>query len=112
MKWLAAALVFLLAACTSQPQRSPDNLASPPPGGEPSDLFGLTSNQLRGSFGAPSFSRRENGSELWRYDNAQCRVFFFLYPAGNAMSVRHVETAPHGRTAADPACLAALRAKG
>jgi hypothetical protein len=101
----------LLSACGSQ-QGPSVALPPPPPKGEPSGFIGMTATQLRASFGAPSFSRRENGSELWRYDNAQCRTFFFLYPTGRDMGVRHVETVPHDPAeAADPNCLAALRAK-
>ena len=106
--------LLLLGACASHPQGSSSSLSlpAPPPKGEPSGFIGMTDTQLRASFGAPSFSRRENGSELWRYDNAQCRTFFFLYSEGRDMSVRHVETTPHGPAeAADPNCLAALRAK-
>jgi hypothetical protein len=113
MKRLAFALVLLLGACTSQP-RQPGNepLPAPPPVGEPNDLIGLTAPQLQGMLGQASFARRENGSELWRYDKAQCRVFFFLYSEGGTMRVRHVETVPRGRTmAADPACLNVVRAK-
>lgn len=104
--------LFLLSACASQNQAPSEALPPPPPKGEPSGFVGMTATQLRASFGAPSFTRRENGSELWRYDNAQCRTFFFLYPVGRDMGVRHVETTPHGPAeAADPNCLAALRAK-
>jgi len=116
MKWLAAALVLLLCACASRPNAVLPPLPAmpaPPPLGEPADLFGLSDGQLRAEFGAPTFARRENGSEMWRYDKGPCRVFFFLYADGNAMSVRHVETAPHGKdAAADPSCLSALRGKG
>jgi len=113
MKWLAAALVLLLCACASRPKAVLLPLPASPPMGEPDNLLGMTDSQLRTEFGAPSFARRENGSEMWRYDKGGCRVFFFLYAAGNAMSVRHVETAPHGTdTAADPSCLSALRGKG
>lgn len=116
MKRLAAVtMLLLLSACASGPsQRAPERMAlpAPPPNGEPAGLVGLTSAQLRASFGPPSFSRREYGSELWRYDIANCRVFFFLYPAGKDMSVRHIETMPRGRDiAADTACITALRAK-
>jgi hypothetical protein len=49
---------------------------------------------------------------MWRYDSAGCRAFFFLYPVGNSLSVRHVETLPRGRDmAADAGCLDSLRAK-
>ena len=114
-KLAAASLLLALCACASQPQSSAPTpgyrLPAPPPAGEPTDFVGMTSTQLRASFGAPSFSRRENGSELWRYDRGDCRTFFFLYPAGRDMAVNHVETIPHGPTAADPTCLSALRAK-
>ncbi len=115
MKRLAIALVLLLGACTSQPrtgQSDNELLPAPPPVGEPSDYAGLTGPQLQAKLGAASFSRRENGSELWRYDNAQCRAFFFLYAEGGTMRVRHVETVPRGRSmAADLGCLNVLRAK-
>ena len=104
-------VLAVLSACGS-PSQGPSQALPPPPKGEPTGFIGMTATQLRASFGAPSFSRRENGSELWRYDNAQCRIFFFLYPEGRDMGVRHVETVPHNPAeAADPNCLAALRAK-
>jgi hypothetical protein len=87
-------------------------LPPPPPAGEPSGFIGLQPPQVQASFGKPSFTRRENGSELWRYDNGDCRVFLFFYSDGKDMSVRHVETIPQGKTsAADSACLTALRAR-
>jgi hypothetical protein len=113
MKRLAVVLVLLLNACASQP-REPSNepLPASPPAGEPSDFVGLTGVQLQALLGQASFSRRENGSELWRYDNPQCRGFFFLYAEGGTMRVRHIETLPRGRSmAADPACLKVLRAR-
>ena len=113
MKRLAIALLVVLCGCTSNPSREPrETLPTPPPAGEPGDLIGLTSVQLQGLLGKASFARRENGSELWRYDNPQCRTFFFLYSEAGSMRVRHVETVPHGpTTAADPSCLAVLRGK-
>lgn len=114
MKRLAIALMLLLGACTTQPRGtgSTEPLPPPPPTGEPGDLVGLTGTQLQAMLGQASFSRRENGSELWRYDSRECRAFFFLYAEGGAMRVRHIETVPHGRAAAaDPACLSVLRGK-
>lgn len=109
---IAGSLLFLLCACASEPQQERVKLPPPPPTGEPTDLVGLSRAQLQASFGVPAFSRRENGSEMWRYDTKTCRVFFFLYPSGRDMAVRHVETMPHAKgIAADPACLTALRAK-
>jgi hypothetical protein len=110
-----AALLILLGACSSEPKPAPSSqylLPAPPPTGEPAGYLGMTTAQLQASFGKPAFTRRENGSELWRYDNGQCRTFFFLYPSGREMAVRHVETIPQGKgVAADPACLTALRAR-
>lgn len=102
--------LLLLSACASGPGRTP--LPPSPPKGEPGEVIGMAASQLRVAFGVPAFTRRENGSELWRYDSPNCRAFFFLYQAGREMAVRHVETVPAGRkTGADPACLAAIRAK-
>ncbi|HEX3429972.1 MAG TPA: hypothetical protein VHT03_03720 [Rhizomicrobium sp.] len=85
--------------------------AAPPPG-EPADLAGLKSTQLREVFGAPSFVRKEGAMELWRYDTTGCKAFFFLYPYGQSLLVRHVETLPRGSTsAADQTCLNSLHPK-
>lgn len=116
MKRLAViAFTLVLGACASHPGNetpSPYALPAPPPAGEPADFVGLTAAKLQASLGKPAFARRENGSELWRYDNANCRSFFFLYPAGREMAVRHVETLPHpANEATDSNCLASLRAK-
>jgi hypothetical protein len=112
MKRLAIALVLLLGACSSGPETSRTPLPAPPPAGEPRELIGLTGPQLQAMLGRASFARRENGSELWRYDSRGCRAFFFLYAESGTTRVRHVETVPQGRgRAADPGCLNALRAK-
>ena len=114
MKRLFAGLCLVLAACaTPHPPPQPTvPLPPPPPTGEPADLVGLSGNQLQALFGTPSFTRKENGSEMWRYDKGSCRTFFFLYPNGAANTVRHVETVPRGRDmASDPNCLAVLRGR-
>lgn len=113
MKRLAAGLMLFLCACANTPAPPPRiALPAPPPTGEPTNFVGMTSTQLRTAFGAPVFTRKEYGAELWRYDTTNCRAFFFLYPAGNGMSVGHVETMPHAPNAAvDPGCLSALRGK-
>ena len=82
-----------------------------PPAGEPTAYLNLPPANLRGLLGAPQFVRQDGASEMWRYDGASCRAFFFLQgPAGN-QTVRHVETLPAGAaSAADPLCLNALKA--
>ena len=61
-----------------------------------------------GVWAARLCKRKDGATEMWRYDGAACRAFFFFY--GMPLTVRHVETLPHGaESAADPACLTALR---
>ena len=112
MKRFVAGLCLLLAACATPPPQPKMPLPPTPPPGEPVDLLGLSGVQLQTLFGVPSFTRKENGAEMWRYDRGSCRTFFFLYPAAGSNAVRHVETVPRGRdSASDPNCLALLRGK-
>jgi hypothetical protein len=105
-----AAIVALLAGCAAPQQRVA--LPSAPPPGEPGNVAGLHGDQLRVAFGEPAFVRKDNGTEMWRYDGAACKAFFFLYSDGTAMVVRHVETLPRGQDiAADSNCLSGLLLK-
>ena len=118
---LLAALsgVLLLASCASQPRRAAEAPPAPPPRielpplpaeGEPKDLVGIAPEAVRLAFGRPDFVRKEGVGELWRYDSAKCKAFFFLYTQDGGLKVRHVETLPRGfDMAADAACLNALR---
>src|SRR4051812_7957567 len=79
-----------------------------PPRGEPTQYLNMASASLQAALGQPAFVRKDGATEMWRYDGASCRAFFFLY--GTPLAVRHVETLPHGpQAAADMACLTALR---
>lgn len=108
---LLCACCALLAACSTT--RQVVSLPPPPSPGEPPGYVGLTANKLRIVFGTPAFVRKDGTGELWRYDAATCKAFFFLYARDAGYEVRHVETLPRGsaRMAADPTCLDALRAK-
>jgi hypothetical protein len=116
-KLAALLLCSALAACAANRpvatvQQPTPRVALPPapPPGEPADLAGLGSTQLREAFGAPAFVRKDGDAEIWRYDGPSCKVFFFLYPYGNAMLVRHVETLPRGsQMAADETCISTLK---
>jgi hypothetical protein len=100
----------LLAACAA-PQRVATIPAAPPPG-EINGVTGLDAAQLKLAYGAPSFVRKDNGFELWRYDGQSCKAFFFLYKENERLAVRHVETMPRGvGIAADASCLDALKAR-
>jgi hypothetical protein len=112
----AIILCGLLAACAArrvqivQPQASQSVLPRTQPTGEPADLAGLRPAQLQIVFGTPAIVRKDGGAEMWRYDGPGCKAFFFLYPYGTSLLVRHVETLPRGREmAADQACLDSLR---
>lgn len=104
----AAACLSVLAACgTVGPVHPP----APAAIDEPPGFSGLPAEKLRIAFGAPVFVRKDGKNEIWRYDGTSCKAFFFLYPGGGALLVRHVETLPRGKIyAADTACLNALRA--
>jgi len=106
---LVSVFLLALAACAVQPQGV--KLPSGPPPGEPAGYAGIDAGQLKVAMGNPVFVRKEGGGiELWRYDGAGCKAFFFLYPEGGNLSVRHVETLPRPSDAsADLSCLNRLR---
>lgn len=114
----ACALCATLAACATRPhvavQQPAPKLALPPspPVSEPADLAGLHSRQLVVALGSPAFVRKDGTVETWRYDGPACKAFFFLYPYGDQLLVRHVETVPRGRDMpADRKCLDSLRSR-
>jgi hypothetical protein len=103
-----ATLCLLLAACAAETPRI--SLPSAPPPGEPGNVAGLSTDQIKIAFGQPAFVRKDNGTQMWRYDGATCKAFFFFYSANNVLAVKHVETLPRGTDiAADSTCLASLQ---
>src|SRR4051812_31262850 len=88
----------VLAACAQPPAPKPVATLPPPPAplpppavpipqqppaGEPTAFLNLPPANLRSLLGAPQFVRQDGASEMWRYDGASCRAFFFLQgPAG------------------------------
>jgi len=81
---------------------SPVPVMAPPP---------VDAMSLRARYGPPDFVRRDADSELWRYDGADCVVFFFLYREGDALRIRYTESMPRGMDApADPKCVDSLNA--
>ena len=112
-KTFAALAVLTVAGCAA-PAHTPSPpvvpIPSAPPAREPDAFTGLAGDQLRAMAGAPAFTRKDGATEMWRYDTASCRAFFFF--TGAPAKVQHVETLPHAPgNAADPACLNALRAR-
>ena len=114
MRRLSSLLLVLFAAgCSAPGPKAPapvpqTSIPASPPRGEPGQYINMASASLQAAFGKPAFVRKDGATEMWRYDGASCRAFFFLY--GAPLLVRHVETLPHGpQSAADMACLTALR---
>ena len=107
---LSVLLLAGLAACAAPP---PARIASLPPAGEPGNIAGMDAGRIRVAFGAPQFVRKDGQIEMWRYDGAGCKAFFFMYPNGASLAVRHVETMPHGpnNQGADSTCLQGLLAR-
>ncbi len=104
--------VLAVAGCAAkgpaQPVSQASRIPAAPPRGEPGQYLTLAATGLTAALGRPAFVRKDGATEMWRYDGAACRAFFFLY--GSPLAVRHVETLPHGaQNAADMACLTALR---
>ena len=113
IRLFAVAAMCATACACATPPAPVVSLPAPPPAGEPAGVAGLDASQMRVAFGAPAFVRQEGAAQLWRYDGSACKAYFFLYPDGSSLSVRHVETMPRGQDmAADAACLSALRAHG
>jgi hypothetical protein len=106
-------LALLVAGCASRQSPPPvPRTPAPPlaPQVQPDTYLGMGAAALRQAMGPPAFIRKDGGGQMWRYDGAACRAFFFLYDAKTGAAVRHVETLPRGTTGpADPGCLAALR---
>jgi hypothetical protein len=81
---------------------SPVPVVPPPP---------VDAASLRARYGPPDFVRREPDSELWRYDGADCAVFFFLYREGDVLRIRYSESMPRGADMpSDPKCVESLSA--
>ncbi|HIJ63585.1 MAG TPA: hypothetical protein HPQ04_12900 [Rhodospirillaceae bacterium] len=113
MKRLAVlALAGLLAACVGQPQSSstayrpykttatadPAAQARPaaPPtvadlGADPDRFRGLSSQEVTGFLGEPSFRRREKPAEIWQYYGQGCVLDLFLYDDNAVKRVSHAE---------------------
>lgn len=107
--FVLAGCAAILAACASP---GVVRLPPTPTPGEPSDLAGISAARLRAAYGTPAFVRRDGDGQIWRYDSARCKAFFFLYSDDRVFKVRHVETLPRGKSlAADFTCLDALRAR-
>ena len=110
----AAVLCFTAALAGCAAGTKTVSLPAAPPPGEPAGYAGIDAGELKVAMGNPAFMRKEGaGIEIWRYDGAACKAFFFLYPQGSALSVRHVETLPRpSDAAADIGCLNQLRVGG
>jgi hypothetical protein len=111
MTRLASVLLIctVAAGCATQPSRHVTLLPAPP-SGEPAGTTGMHEADLRAAFGSPAFVRHDGTAQIWRFDGAACKAFFFLYSRDGVTAVWHVETIPRGVSiAADENCLNVLR---
>ena len=110
LRVLSLLLFAGLAACATQPSNQ-TSLPASPRSGEPGNIAGMDAARIRVAFGAPQFVRKDGQVEMWRYDGANCKAFFFMYPRGDSLAVKHVETMPRpDNAAADTTCLQGLLA--
>jgi hypothetical protein len=95
--WFAGLLFGLsfLAGCVSAPK--PTSMRTPSEQSKAGIWSDFTVAELTRSYGPATFVRKEDGSEIWRYDVGACRFFFFFYPGERGLTVRHVESIPSGR---------------
>jgi hypothetical protein len=99
------ALCVILAGCASGPGKP----SATPSTHLPRGIFEYSAAELRVTYGAPSFIRKENGDELWRYDVGACRIFFFLRKDNGTLRVNGAESIPRGqKDPIDPNCRNAL----
>src|SRR5438067_7619719 len=95
-RYLALSLALLLAACATAPRQAPPT-PQPAPVAEapsaPSELRGLTANELVGHFGMPALQIREGTSLKLQFRGRRCVLDAYLYPqTGGALRVTHVDT--------------------
>jgi hypothetical protein len=114
MKLRLALLVSVaaLAGCESPQVNRAAIVPTSTAGAATATVAGMDAARIRLAFGVPQFVRKDGQVEMWRYDGANCKAFFFLYPNGGSLAVRHVETMPQGANAtADSTCLQSLLAR-
>jgi|GEM_PF-1128612 len=97
------------ASANTNPSSPHVAILTPPGAG--SGLVGWEADKIRGLYGQPSFIRKEQESELWRYDGENCAAFFVLYQERAGLRVRHVEINPSQGAMGDAACLAGIKAR-
>jgi hypothetical protein len=95
-----------MAAIT--PLETPSSSPSPVDGSAGLSPFaGLSAEELRAQWGAPSLTRTEAGAQLWQFKGKGCVVLAYLYPnSGGGMETAYAEAHPGGGDAqAVTACL-------
>lgn len=65
-----------------------------------SPFAGMSPEELRAQWGAPSLMRNEAGAQLWQFQGAGCVVLAYLYPnASGGMETAFAEALPGGDSA-------------
>lgn len=110
----ALVLIPFAASCAPRPEAAP---APPTPVVQVQPeagniLTGLTAQDLVGRFGSPQLQVREGNSVKLQFRSQDCVLDAYLYPSGNAgtLKVVHVDTRrPSGADIPQAACTFSLR---
>ncbi len=73
-------LCALLGACAAPGGPATSThvvLPAAPPEGEPMGTTGLHEADLKAQYGQPAFVRHDGTAQIWRFDGAACKAFFF-----------------------------------
>ena len=83
------------------PLETPSSTSAPLGGpSELSPFAGMTAEELRAQWGAPSLMRTEAGAQLWQFKGKGCVVLAYLYPnSGGGMETAYAEAHPGGDSA-------------
>lgn len=83
--------------------------AAPPVDDDPMQFMGLRGETVAARLGEPDLVRRDTGVEVRQFRGSACILDLFLYPAGGALAVKHVELrGPSLDNEARRACLAEM----
>jgi hypothetical protein len=76
---------------------------------KPADLVGQSRERIAEWLGQPSFVRRDQPAEFWRYRHATCDLELFFYETAGALRLDHFEMRLGDKSGAtDGDCLRSL----
>lgn len=111
LRW-SLCLLWILGSCARGPSSSHEPAfipVLPSADGNVKPLSDFSIDEIRTTFGAPTFVRQEAGDEMWRYDVGACKIFFFFHRQDGKTVLRMYESIPPGKAGRmDRNCFSAL----